>query len=157
MTCRPSPVSIRSAVKLGSNGFEWIHSIFASEGPFDLRPLGLSGPSGSSAHSHTEEGAVSLHKREITVVIESFLTLTARPQVQDSPSGSLQGYCDWPRLSRLLLAWLLESVSLKAPIFLPRIFCKEWWMVRWIRCSSARNLQRRLVRPRDHDEVGIKV
>ena len=50
MTCGPSPLTIRSAAQLCSNGFERTHSIFASEGPIDLQP---SGPSGLSADSHT--------------------------------------------------------------------------------------------------------
>ena len=148
MTCGPSPLTIRSAAQLCSNGFEWTHSDLCIGGLHDLQP---SGPSGLSADSHTwgcsstSQVAASIWTgREIT-----WSSNYSSPQLHP-PKGRthrqvIKGHCDLysPRLSRLLLCWLLESVSLKAP-FLPSIFCTECWMVRWIMLSSAGNCRWRL-------------
>ena len=61
MTCGPSPLTIRSAAQLCSNGFEWTHSIFASEGPMTFSLQGLQG----FQPIPTLEGAVPLHKWQL--------------------------------------------------------------------------------------------
>ena len=131
--------------------FEWIRMDpfdLCIGGPHDLQP---SGPSGLSADSHTW-GCSSTSQVAASIPTGREITWSSNyssPQLHP-PKGRthrqvIKGHCDLysPRLSRLLLCWLLESVSLKAP-FLPSIFCKECWMVRWIMLSSAGNCRWRL-------------
>ena len=81
---------------------------------------------------HFTRGRFYLYGRKITVIP------LVHPNCTPKQDYQVKGDCDlWS--PRLLLCWLLESVSLRAPIFLPSIFCKECWMVRWIMLSSAGN------------------